>query len=145
MGIKRLFYRIRLSLLMYGFARIIWLAGIINRDFGARLAQTDFSFIMSSMEDGPARYFQCAGGKLKSSRCPMPKDFGLIWRDNQSGGRAMMDMLFGKPKALYHAVANGVLLLEGEGKSVAWFMETVNRLNRVFRPGKKRKAAGSTG
>ncbi|MFZ5563782.1 MAG: hypothetical protein ACOZBW_06980 [Thermodesulfobacteriota bacterium] len=140
---KKLFYRIRLALLMYGFAWVLRVAGIINREFSARLAETDFSFIMGSKEDATARYFRCAGGRLRSSRRPLPKEFGLIWKDNRSGGRAMMDMLFGRPKALYHAVVNGVLLLEGDARSIAWFMETANRLNRVFRPKKEKKGADS--
>lgn len=141
--IKKLFYRMRLALLMYGFAWVIRVAGTINREFGARLAQTDFSFIMGSKEDDTARYFQCAGGRLRSGRRPMSKEFGLIWKDNRSGGRAMMDMLLGKPKALYNAVINGVLLLEGDARSIAWFMETVNQLNKVFRPKKRSKGPDS--
>lgn len=138
--IRKWFYRFRLALLMHGFAWVIRVAGMINREFSARLTETDFVFIMGSKEDDTARYFQCANGRLRSGRRPIPRDFGLIWKDNQAGGRAMMDMLMGKPKALYRAVVNGVLLLEGDAKSIAWFMETVNRLNRVFRP-KKKKAA----
>ena len=136
--IKKWFYRVRLALLMAGFAWVIRVAGMINREFSARLAETDFTFIMGAKEGAPARYFQCVNGRLRSGRRPIPRDFGLIWKDNQAGGRAMVDMLLSRPKALYRAVVNGVLLLEGDAKSIAWFMETVNRLNRVFRPKKKK-------
>jgi hypothetical protein len=127
---------------MYGFVWVLRVAGVISRDFHARLTQNDYSFIMGSREDDTVRYFQFISGKLRSCRNRMPGDFALIWRDNQSGGRVMIEMLLGKSKALYHAVANGVLLLEGDGKSVTWFMETMNQLNRLFRPKKKTKDSG---
>ena len=148
--LKKIFYRMRLSLLMYGFAWVIWFAGFINKEFRSRLAETPFAFKMGVKDEGPVRYFQCVDGRLRSSRKPMePMDgaFGLIWRDSQAGGQAMLDMLMGKPKALYNAVVAGVLLLEGDGKMVAWFLQTVTQLNRVFRSKKKRSdaKAGSDG
>ena len=132
MFIKKIFHKTRLSLLMYGFVWLIRVAGIINKDFHARLSQADYSFIMSSREDGTARYFQFVGGNLRSGRSRIPVDFALIWQDNQSGGRAMTDVVLGKRKVLYHAVTKGVLTLEGEGKYVSLFMETMNYLNRIF-------------
>jgi hypothetical protein len=126
---------------MYGFVWVLRVAGFINKDFRARLTQNDYSFIMGSKEDDAVRYFQFIGGKLRSGPSRMPTDFALIWRDNQSGGRAMIDMILGKRKALYNAVINGVLILEGEGKYVSLFMETMNQLNWLFRP-KKRKCCG---
>lgn len=121
---------------MYGFVWLLRTAGIINRDFHTQLAQTDFTFIMGSKEDDSVRYFQLIGGKLRSGRKHISKDFALIWRDNQSGGEVMIDMILGKRKALYNAVINGVLMLEGEGKYVSLFMETMNKLNRLFYPKK---------
>lgn len=140
MLIKRIYYRIRLWWLMYGFAWLIWFAGMINRDFRNRLTETPFTFRMATRDEGPARYFQCIDGKLRSGRkpmAPMAGEFGLIWRDSQAGGQAMLDMLTGKPKALYNAVVDGVLLLEGDGRMVAWFLQTVTQLNRVFRSRKR--------
>lgn len=141
MGINKYFYKTRLSLLMYGFAWLIRAAGIINRDFHARLSQNDYSFIMGSREDDTARYFQFINGNLHSGRSRIPVDFALIWQDNQSGGRVMTDIVLGKRKALYNAVIKGVLILEGEGKYVSLFMETMNYLNRMFTK-KKPKGAG---
>jgi hypothetical protein len=140
MGIKNIFYKTRLSLLMYGFAWLIRLVGIINRDFHARLSQNDYSFIMSSREDDTARYFRFIGGNLRSGRSRIPVDFALIWRDNQSGGRVMTDIVLGKRKALYNAVIKGVLTLEGEGKYVSLFMEIMNHLNQMFA---KKKTKGT--
>ncbi|MDY6822723.1 MAG: hypothetical protein SWH68_02845 [Thermodesulfobacteriota bacterium] len=150
MLLKKIFYRVRLSLLMYGFAWGIWFAGFINKDFRSRLAETPFNFRMGVKDEGPVRYFRCVNGRLRSSRKPMEPmagEFGLMWRDSQAGGQAMLDMLTGKPKALYDAVVAGVLLLEGDGKMVAWFLQTVTQLNRVFRSKKKPSAskAGSDG
>jgi hypothetical protein len=139
MDIKIFFYRIRLSLLMYGFVWVLRAAGVISSDFHARLTQNDYSFIMGSREDDTVRYFQFISGKLRSCRNRMPGDFALIWRDNQSGGKVMIDMILGKRKALYNAVINGVLQLEGEGKYISLFMETMNQLNRLFGPKKKVK------
>ena len=141
MGIKNIFYKTRLSLLMFGFAWLIRVVGIINRDFHARLAQNDYSFIMGSKEDKTARYFQFNGGNLRSGCSRIPVDFALIWQDNQSGGRVMIDIALGKRKMLYNAVIKGILTLEGEGKYVSLFMETMNLLNRVFRPKKETKDA----
>jgi hypothetical protein len=141
MGINKYFYKTRLSLLMYGFAWLIRAAGIINRDFHARLSRNDYSFIMGSREDDTARYFQFINGNLHSGRSRIPVDFALIWQDNQSGGRVMKDIVLGKRKALYNAVIKGVLILEGEGKYVSLFMETMNYLNRIFAK-KKPKGAG---
>jgi hypothetical protein len=55
-------------------------------------------------------------------------------------------LLLSKPgyrwqKALYNAVIKGVLTLEGEGKYVSLFMETMNYLNRMFTK-KKTEGAG---
>jgi len=74
----------------------------------------------------------------------MATDFSLIWHDNQSGGKVMMDMILGKRKALYNAVIKGVLILEGEGKYVSLFMESMNQLNKMFNPKKKAKGPGKT-
>lgn len=145
MDIRERFYRTRLFLLMYGFAWVIRFAGIINRDFRGRLKEAPFAFVMKAADDGPARYFQCLDGKLRTGRRPIPcpvltpplKDFGLIWRDSRSGGQAMIGMLRGRPKALYNAVAEGVLMLEGEGRMVAWFLQTINQLSHVFRSAKR--------
>jgi len=125
---------------MYGFAWLIRAAGIINRDFHTRLSRNDYSFIMGSREDDTARYFRFIGGKLHSGRSRIPVDFALIWQDNQSGGRAMTDIVLGKRKALYNTVIKGVLILEGEGKYVSLFMETMNHLNRMFT---KKKTKGA--
>ena len=126
---------------MYGFVWLLRVACFISRDFRARLAQDDYSFIMSSKEDDTIRYFQFTDGKLRSGTSRIPTDFALIWKDNQSGGKVMTDMILGERKALYHAVINGVLLLEGEGKFVSLFMETMNQLNRMFSPKKKTKSS----
>ena len=143
MKIVQWFYRIRLWCLMFGFGHLLRLAGLINSSFGLRLSQTDFSFLMTSKEGSPSRYFVCKNGSLETGATPVQKEFSLVWRDNASGGKAMMDMMFGKPKTLYNALVSGVLTLEGEGARVAWFLETVNRLNRVFRPKKKAKQAAA--
>lgn len=141
MDIKRVFYRVRLSLLMYGFAWVLRVAGIISGDFHTRLTQNDYAFTMSSKEDDTIRYFQFIGGKLRSCRSRKLGDFALIWRDSQSGGRVMIDMILGKRKALYNAVISDVLLFEGEGKYVSMFMETMNQLNRLLGPKKKTKGS----
>lgn len=139
MDIKKVFYRLRLSLLMYGFVWVLRITGIISRDFRDQLAQNDYSFTMSSKENDTARFFQFVGGNLRSSRKRKPADFALIWKDSQSGGKVMIDMILGKRKALYHAVINGILTLEGEGKYVSLFMETMNQLNRIYGLKKKTK------
>jgi hypothetical protein len=145
--IKVVFYRGRLFFLMYGLGRVMWVAAIINGEFRERLRETPFTFVMKAADGGPIRYFQCINGKLRTSRKPIPmpagapeiKPFGLVWKDSKSGGQAMYDMLMGKSKALNDAVTDGVLMLEGEGQMVFWFLKTINRLNRVFRPKKRQK------
>jgi hypothetical protein len=127
---------------MYGFAWVIRIAGFANKDFRALLSRDDYSFIMSSQDVEITRQFKFIHGKLYSRSGSISSDFALIWRDNQSGGKVMMDILLGKRKALYKAVINGVLKLEGEGKYVSIFMETMNQLNRMFGPKKKTKGSG---
>jgi hypothetical protein len=129
---------------MYGFAWLLRMVGLISRDFHMQLAGNDYAFTMRSQEDDTSRCFQFSGGNLRSSRKQMTTDFALIWRDNQSGGKVMMDMVLGKRKALYNAVIKGVLILEGEGRYVSLFMETMNHLNRMFNPKKKAKDSGKT-
>lgn len=106
-----------------------------------QLAKHDYAFIMTSKEDHPSRYFKLTGGNLRSGRGRITTDFALIWRDNQSGSKIMIDMILGKRKALYNAVIKGVLTLEGEGKYVSLFMDTMNHLNRMFHPKKKVKVS----
>ncbi|MFP4040233.1 MAG: hypothetical protein ACLFS7_06795 [Desulfosudaceae bacterium] len=138
------FYRSRLSLLMLGYARLMWLAALINRPFRQRLAEKDFSFLMRSQEDTVSRLFVCRDGRLRSSRKPGQAVFKLIWRDDQTGARVMTDMLRGKPRALYQAVVNGDLLLEGDARTISWYMGTTGRLEKVFRrSGKKKKVEKS--
>jgi len=144
MNIKKNFYRIRLATLMYGFAWLLRIVGLISRDFRMQLAKNDYAFIMRSKEDNTLRCFQFSRGNIRSSRKQMTTDFSLIWRDNQSGGKVMIDMILGKRKALYNAVIKGVLILEGEGKYVSLFMETMNHLNRMFNPKKKAKGPCKT-
>lgn len=144
MGIKNVLYQGRLDLLMYGLGRVIWLAGILDEDFRDRLRETPFTFQMKAADGGPVRYFLCVDGKLRTSRRPIPlpdgspefDPFALVWKDSRSGGQAMSDMLMGKSKALNQAVSDGVLMLEGEGRMVFWFLKTINKLNRVYRPKK---------
>ncbi len=124
-------------MLMYGFVWVIRIAKIMSRTFRMQLAQNDYSFIMISRADHTCRYFKFTGGNVLSGRRLIPTDFSLIWRDSQSGSLVMIGMMSGKRKALYHAVINGVLTLEGEGKYVSMFMETMNQINRIFRLQKK--------
>lgn len=141
MDIKKVFYRLRLSLMMYGFVWVLRITGIISRDFHNQLSQNDYSFNMSSKENDTARFFQFVEGKIRSGRQRIPADFALIWRDNQSGGNVMIDMVLGKRKVLYHAVINGILTLEGEGKYVSLFMEAMNQMNRIYSLRKKTKSS----
>lgn len=144
MDIKKMFYKLRLSFMMYGFVWALRITRIISRDFHKQLAQNDYSFIMSSKENDTARFFQFVGGEIRSNRHRIPADFALIWRDNQSGGNVMTDIVLGKRKALYHAVINGTLTLEGEGKYVSLFMEAMNQLSRIYGLKKKTKSAGKS-
>ncbi len=145
MSAKRSFYRVRLAFLMYGLAWLLRAAGWINKDFREKLAQRDYSFVMKSRENDAVRYFRLAGGKILSGTGDRPADFSLIWQDNHSGGKVMMDMISGKRKALYKAVMNGVLTLEGEGEFVSLFMGTMNQLNRIFSRQKKAKRLDKAG
>jgi hypothetical protein len=138
---KRLAYHLRLRHLMYGYARLLQFAGLIDYSFRQRLAEKPFTFVMTSRDNTTARYFSCTDGKLRSSVQSMPVDFKLIWKDNQTGGKIMLDMLLGKPKALYKAVLNGDLLLEGDAQTIGWYMKTSGRLEKVFRSKKKKKEA----
>ncbi|MEW6076605.1 MAG: hypothetical protein AB1724_02205 [Thermodesulfobacteriota bacterium] len=142
---KRLAYHLRLRHLMYGYARLLQFAGLIDYSFRQRLAERQFTFVMTSRDNTTARYFSCAGGKLKSSVTPIPVDFKLIWRDNQTGGKIMLDMMRGKPKALYNAVLKGDLQLEGDAQTIGWYMKTSGRLEKVFRLKKKKKEAETAG
>ena len=144
MDVKRIFYRIRLSLLMYGFASLLQAAAVISRNFRSLLAKNDYSFNMGSKEDDTARHFQFIGGIPCSGRGRMPADFSLIWRDNQSGGSVMMAMISGKRNALHNAVMNGLLTLEGEAKHVASLIESMKQLNLLFGLKKKASKPGKT-
>lgn len=137
MPIKRIFFRTRLAFLMYGFACMMRLAVLISKDFRAHLATHDYSFIMGSPEEDTYRYFQFIRGRVQSVRGRRPSDFSLIWRDNRSGGKVMIDLAAGKRKALNRAVMHGLLTLEGEGKYISLLIETMNRLNRLFRHERK--------
>ena len=136
---KSLAYRLRLRHLMYGYARLLQFAGLIDYSFKQRLSEKPFSFVMTSRENTTARYFVCQDGRLRSSTQPGPVDFKLIWRDNRTGGKIMLDMLRGKPKALYNAVSNGDLQLEGDAQTIGWYMQTNGRLERVFKKKKKKR------
>jgi hypothetical protein len=124
---------------MYGYARLLQFAGVIDYSFRQRLAEKPFSFVMTSRDNTTSRYFSCTDGKLRSSTQPLPADFKLIWKDNRTGGKIMLDMLLGKPKALYNAVLNGDLLLEGDAQTISWYMKTSGRLEKVFRAKKKKQ------
>lgn len=129
---KQFFYRLRLSLLMRGYALLMQFAAFINREFRQRLAEKDFSFVMTSGDRDVARCFVCKNGRLRSTRKARPVLFKLIWRDNRVGGRIMLDMVRGRPKALLKAVEKGDLLLEGDAQSIGWYMKTSGKLARVF-------------
>lgn len=122
---------------MYGYARLLQFAGLVDYSFKQRLAEKKFSFVMTSRDNTTARYFFCSDGKLRSSTQPGPTDFKLIWRDDRTGGKVMLDMMRGKSKALYNAVVNGDLQLEGDAQTISWYMKTSGRLERVFRAKKK--------
>ncbi len=136
---RSLAYRLRLRHLMYGYARLLQFAALIDNSFRKRMSEKDFSFVMTSREKTTARYFSCREGKLRSSVQPGPVDFKLIWRDDRTGGKVMLDMMRGRPKALYNAVLNGDLQLEGDAQTIGWYMKTSGRLERVFRAKKKEK------
>lgn len=138
---KSLVHRLRLRHLMYGYARLLQFAGLIDYSFKQKLTEKPFSFVMTSRDNTTARYFFCVDGKLCSSTQPRPTDFKLIWRDNRTGGKTMLDMMRGKPKALYNAVLNGDLQLEGDAQTISWYMKTSGQLERVFRTKKKRPPA----
>ncbi len=137
--IKQWFYRRRLALLMQGYAWLMWFAAWINGPFCQRLAEKNFSFQMRSQEDTVNRLFVCKNGQLRSSRKPGEADFKLIWRDDRTGGRVMLEMLRGRPRALYQAVSKGDLLLEGDAQTISWYLTTTGRLEKVFRRSGKQK------
>lgn len=124
---------------MYGYARLLQFAALIDNSFRERLAEKPFSFVMTSRENTTSRYFFCDNGRLRSSTQPGPVDFKLIWRDNRTGGKIMLDLVRGKPKALYNAVLNGDLQLEGDAQTISWYMKINGRLARVFRAKKKKE------
>ena len=119
------------------------LAALMDYSFNRRLSERAFSFVMTSRENTTARYFFCRNGRLRSTVQPGPTDFKLIWRDNRTGGRVMLDMLRGKSRALYNAVVNGDLQLEGDARTIGWYMETNGRLERVFRAQKESRDRGA--
>jgi hypothetical protein len=57
----------------------------------------------------------------------------------------MLDMMLGKPKALYNAVLKGDLQLEGDAQTIGWYMKTSGRLEKVFRSKKKKKDTETAG
>ena len=134
---KSLAYRLRFRHLMYGYGRLLQLGAFVDHSFSRRLSERPFSFVMTSRENTTARYFFCNNGTLRSTVQSGRTDFKLIWRDNRTGGRVMLEMLRGKPKALYNAILNGDLLLEGDARTISWYMETNGRLERIFRPKKE--------
>jgi hypothetical protein len=136
---KNLVYRLRLRHLMYGYARLLQFAALIDYSFKQQLAEKPFSFVMTSGDNNAARYFTCHDGRLRSSIRPGPVDFKLIWRDNRTGGEIMLAMLRGKPKALYNAVLNGDLRLEGDAQTIGRYMKINGRLEKVFRSRKNKK------
>ena len=129
----------RFYLMLYAFYRLIRFTATIDAPFADRLAERDFSFVMSSKEGKAERYYQVRGGKLTSRTTYQPTDFGLIWLDEKTGYRVMMDMVKGKRNALKNAVIKGELLLEGEAALVGHFLEIINHLARVYRKKKKQK------
>ena len=137
--IKPWLYRRRLSLLMRGYAWLMKIAAMIDASFGQRLAEKDFSFVMRSTEETVQRRFVCQNGRLRSSGKPGEAVFKLIWRDDRTGGRVMTEMLRGRPKALYQAVSNGDLLLEGDAQTISWYLTTTGQLEKVFRRSGKQK------
>ena len=131
----------RFRLTLYGFYRLLRFTAAIDGPFARRLAEQDFSFVMSSKEERAARYYRVQSGRLTSRVTPEPTDFRLIWRDDRTGCRIMTHMVQGKPHALKNAVIRGDLLLEGEAALIGRFLEIINQMARVYRRRKRKKHA----
>jgi len=131
---------------LYGFGQLLRFTASRDAPFARRLAEGDFSLVMSSGEKRSSRHYQVRGGRVSSRGGDGPADFRLIWRDEPAGCRVMTDMVLGKRHALRDAVIQGDLLLEGDAALVGRFLEIVNHLGRVYRRGRgKRPEPGGPG
>ena len=121
------------GLFQYGFYWLIRFSSIKSPEFRQRLAEQDFSFEMKVKDTGVRRFFSVTGGKVRSSLFGGEPQFSLVWSTAADGNKVMADIMTAKPKALMKAVMASQLLLEGDASQVGRFLETLNKMNKLYR------------
>ena len=123
----------RLSLLMYGFYWLFKFAPFLNRDFKNQLNKKDVTLIMKSKDETRARTFIFEKGRVRSKRGQSPRADGLlIWATVKDGADIMTQIAMGRPKVIASAVSNKQLLLEGDAGGITWFVETLNKMGKIY-------------
>ncbi|MEW5737250.1 MAG: hypothetical protein AB1921_20570 [Thermodesulfobacteriota bacterium] len=128
------------GMLMLGMYGVMRFSTYWSPDFRARIAERDAYFAMTAGDSVQKRYFRFKNGKVSSSLRPRHEvDFTLIWRTAAEGNRVMRDMVAGKPKALFFAVVEKKLGLSGDAGHIQHFLETINRMAKLYRKKKPKK------
>lgn len=128
------------GLLMFGLYSIMRFSTVWSPEFRARIAERDAFFAMTAGDSTQKRYFRFKNGTVRSTIFPKREpDFTLIWRTTVEGNRVMRDMVAGKRKALFFAVVEKKLGLAGDAGQIQFFLETINRLAKLYRKKKPKK------
>jgi len=126
--------------MQYGFYRLMWFTGYIKPEFRQRLSEKNFTMQMKTSTGYEGRYFTFLDGNLLSSMKNADEaDFCLVWENPKTGRTLMSQLMIGKPKVLLNAVMDGSLKLTGEAALVAWFLETMNQLSRIYSRKRQKK------
>lgn len=123
----------KLSILMYGFYWLFKFAPFLSPDFKEQLKKKNLTLIMKSKDEKRARTFNFEDGHVRSKRGQSTEaDSFLIWSSVKEGADIMAQIAIGKPKVIASAVANQKLLLEGDAGGITWFMETLNKMGKIY-------------
>lgn len=115
----------RLSILLWGLSRLLWLASKTNRNFKKFIGKAKVRLMIKTEDGRYARLFVFDKGKVSSRTGPdHPFDAALVWRDPQS---AFSVMLKKSQEAVFYAAAEGKVKIEGMNVYALWFNDAVSK------------------
>lgn len=121
--------------LLTGYYVLLKFSALRYGAFSKRLAEKDFTLLIKDKDNKVARNFIFKDGRVTSSSRPGPDfDFSLVWSSVPLGLKVMVEMGMGNVEAMQKAAIKGDLKLAGDASVVGWYLETNNRLIKLYMP-----------
>ena len=113
----------KMTLLLFALAKGLKFTAWRSGDFRKKLQEMDMVLQIRTVSGSTARYYVFSGGEVFSKKGIHPRPgVALIWKDEAVGFKTMTNK---DPKALFTAIQQGNLKIEGKAEQAMWFAAVV--------------------